>query len=159
MPSPLDRAREPVDLALVQQQLARPRGLMRVAAGLRVFGDMGVDQVERAAAFVRRIGVGDIGLAGAQRLHLRAGQHEAGLERVLDRIVEAGLAVLGDELAALALLRHRLDLAVLDEEQADFGKRCVDLGLGACGERRKRQPRLARAKPELLGRVFHRAGI
>src|SRR6476660_2804767 len=142
-PLPLDRARQPIELALVHQELAWPRWLMRVAPALRVFGDMRVDQIERAAAFVRRVGIADIRLAGSQRLHFRAGEHEASLKRVLDREVEAGLAVFGDELAALALLRHRLDLAVLNEEQADFGKRCVDLGLGACRERGKRQPRLA----------------
>ena len=112
----------------MQEQLARPRRLVIGAAALRIFGDMSVDQVERATALVRRIGIGDVGPPRAQRLHLGAGQHEAGLERVLDRVVEAGFAVFGDELAALALLGHRLDPA-LDADEADFGERGVDLGL------------------------------
>src|SRR5215510_12195537 len=40
----LDCARELVDLALVQQQPARPLGEMVEAAGLQVFGNVGIDQ-------------------------------------------------------------------------------------------------------------------
>ncbi len=80
---------------------------MTVAAGLHIFGDVGVDQV-KLAAFARRVGVGDIGLARAQRLHLGAGQRDARLELLLDVVVEARLPVLGDELAALALRRHHV---------------------------------------------------
>ena len=132
---------------------------MGVAPALRVFGDMRIDQKELAAAFVGSVGIADIRLAGAQRFDFRAGEHQACLELVFDRVVEPRLAVLGDELAALALLRHLLDLAVLDQEQADFGEGCVDLCLGACCERRQGKPRLARAQPELLGGVFHRPRI
>ena len=70
---------------------------MTVAAGLDIFGDVGVDQIE-LAALARGIGVGDIGLARAQRLHLGAGQRDAGLKLLLDVVVEARLPVLGDEL-------------------------------------------------------------
>src|SRR5207342_1720884 len=51
-PLPLDRARQPVELALVQQELARPRGRVGVASALRIFGDVYVDQIERATALV-----------------------------------------------------------------------------------------------------------
>jgi hypothetical protein len=47
---PLDRADQLVDLALVQQQLARPLRRMIVAPGLRIFRDVGVDQPEFAGA-------------------------------------------------------------------------------------------------------------
>jgi hypothetical protein len=54
-----------------------------------------------------RIGFRDRRLAVADRLHLGAGQRDAGLDGVLDRIVEPGLAVFGDDLdRALVLVRH-----------------------------------------------------
>src|SRR6516164_199813 len=98
-----------MELALVQQ-LARPRRFMIGMPALRIFGDVSVDQIEFVMSFIRRVGVGDVSLASAQRLYFGAGEHQPRLELVLDRVVEAGLAILGDELAALALLRHRLDL-------------------------------------------------
>ncbi len=51
----LDRAGKLVDLAPVQQQLARALGRMVEAAALQVFRDIGVDQPELAAA---GIGIG-----------------------------------------------------------------------------------------------------
>src|SRR5215831_12803165 len=128
-PLPLYRAHKAIKLTLVQQELARSRRLMVGASALGILGNMSVDQIELAASFIGRISICDVGFAGAQRFHLGAGEHQASLELALDRVVEAGLAVLGDELAALALLRHRLDLTRLNEEQTDFGEGCVDLGL------------------------------
>ena len=57
--------RQLVDLALVQQQLARPLGLVIEAVGLTVLGDVRVDQPELAALH-RGIGLGQVGVAGAQ---------------------------------------------------------------------------------------------
>src|SRR6266853_6294886 len=58
----LDRADQLVDLALMQQELARPLRLMVVAAGLLVLRDVGVEQPQFAIAR-RGIGLGDAGLA------------------------------------------------------------------------------------------------
>ena len=59
------------------------------------------------------------GAPGAQRLHLGADQHQAGLDHVVDVIVVAGLAVLCDELAPL-LLRHP---AILSAATTRFDER------------------------------------
>src|SRR5207237_7567581 len=48
----LDRTPELVDLAAVQQQPTRALGRMVEAAGLQIFGDVGVDEPELAAAGV-----------------------------------------------------------------------------------------------------------
>src|SRR5262249_41533483 len=91
----LDRAHELVDLPAVQEELAHALGSMVEAAALQVFRDIGVDQPDLAAA---RIGVGfrDRRLAPAQRLNLRAGEREAGLEGLPDLVVEPRLAIVGD---------------------------------------------------------------
>src|ERR1044072_1079079 len=93
----LDRADQLVDLALMQQQLARALGRVIEAPGLQIFHDVRVDQPDLAAA---RIGIGlrDRRLADAQRFHLAAGQRDAGLELLADLVIETALAVLGDDL-------------------------------------------------------------
>src|SRR5215212_8720419 len=53
----LDRADQLVDLALMQQELARPLRLMVVTAGLLVLRDVGVEQPQLAIAR-RGIGLG-----------------------------------------------------------------------------------------------------
>ena len=93
----------------------QPPGTARVVleegAGCLVLGDVGVDQ-EDAAVLGGGIALGDVGLAGAQRFHLGAGQGDAGLPGVLDAILEARLAVLGNALAAVVLAgRHGPRLA------------------------------------------------
>src|SRR5262249_1613032 len=66
----------------------------------------GVDQPDLAVAGIG-VGFRDGRFAGADRLHLGAGQGDAGLDRDLDRIVEARLAVLSDDLdLALVLVSH-----------------------------------------------------
>ena len=86
-----------VDLALVQQQLARAFRLMVEAVAVAELGDVGVDQPDLIAAHLR-IGFRDRSFAEAQRLHLGAGERDAGLEHLLDRIVEPRAPVLGDHL-------------------------------------------------------------
>ena len=81
------------------------------AAGLQVFGDVGIDQPDLAAARVG-IGLGDRRLAGAQRLDLAAGQRDAGLELLADLVVEARLAVLRDDLEASARPWRPSDLTI-----------------------------------------------
>src|ERR1700728_541110 len=86
----LDRADEFVDLALMQQQLARPFRRVIGAVGLQVCRVVGVDQPELAAAGVG-VGLRDRRLALAQRLHLGAGQRDAGLHGLVDEVIEARL--------------------------------------------------------------------
>src|SRR6185503_13137032 len=63
---------------------------------------------EDAALLGTGVALGDVGLADTQRLHLRAGELDAGLVGVADGVLVACLAVLGDALAAVVLLgRHR----------------------------------------------------
>jgi hypothetical protein len=77
-------AEQLVDLGAAEEQLANPLGLVVVAIGLFERRDMGADQ-PRLVAFDARVGIGQVDLAGADRLDLGAGQDEAGLERLLDR--------------------------------------------------------------------------
>src|SRR5204863_3544998 len=105
-PLALDRAAELVDLTPVEEQSARALGGVIEAAGLQIFGNVGVDEPKVPAA---RVGVGlaDRGLAGAQRLHLAAGERDASLEHFADLVVEARLAVVGDDAQlAVGFRRH-----------------------------------------------------
>src|SRR6266446_3301938 len=92
----LDRARELVDLAPVEQELAGALGGMVEAAALQVFGDIGIDEPDLPAAGVG-IGFRDRRPAKAQRLHLGAGERDARLEGLADLVVETRLAVVGDD--------------------------------------------------------------
>ena len=93
----LGRHDQPADLALVQQQFARPLRLMIETVGLQVFGDIGVDEIERAA-LLGRIALTDRTLAAAQGFDLRAGEHDARLEGLADLVGKARLPVVGDDL-------------------------------------------------------------
>src|SRR5471032_3412444 len=94
----LDRADQLADLGLVQQQLARPLGLVVVAVARRIKRNVGVDQ-PRLAALLGDIRLGDRAAAAAQRLHLCARQLQARLEGLFDEVVEPRFAVLGHHLA------------------------------------------------------------
>ncbi|MPL60701.1 hypothetical protein SDC9_06262 [bioreactor metagenome] len=97
---------QPRELALRDEELAPAPLLMAEDARLLVGGDVAVDQPQ-LTPLDRGIAFGDVRLAGAQRLHLGAGQHDAGLERVLDGIMVTGLPVLGDQLGiGVGFLRH-----------------------------------------------------
>src|SRR5579863_9065947 len=99
-------ANQLVDLPAMQQQLTRSLGRMVEAVGLQILRNIGVDQPDLAAAGVG-IGFADRCLALTQRLYLRPGERDAGLHRVVDKIVEACLAVVGnDSKLAFRLLRH-----------------------------------------------------
>ena len=91
----------------MQQQLARPARLVIEAVGLQIFGDIGVEEPD-LAALLARIALPDRRLAAAQRLHLGAGQRDAGLEGLADLVVEARLAVVGRDLVvgSCPCLRH-----------------------------------------------------
>ena len=75
---------------------------MAELAGRSVGADMDAEQ-ERLAVFDPRVAVAQIDLMGAQRLDLGAGQRQAGLERLLDKEIVAGLAVFGDQLEAVGV--------------------------------------------------------
>ena len=72
------------------------------AVRLQISRQMRIDQPD-LLALVRGVGFGDIGLALAQRLDLRAGQNQTGLVGADDLIIEARLAVFRDDLADAAL--------------------------------------------------------
>ena len=95
-PLALARPEQLVDLGAVEQQLAR-RASARGCSGCRLLErrDVGADE-PGLAALDARVGVGQVDLAGADRLDLGAGQDDAGLERVVDREVVAGSSVEGD---------------------------------------------------------------
>src|SRR5215208_4806098 len=76
-------AEELVDLGAPQQQLARPLRLMVVTIRLLERGDVGADQ-PGLVALDAGIRIGQIHLAGADRLDLRPRQDDPGLKRVLD---------------------------------------------------------------------------
>src|SRR5690606_27504591 len=99
------------DLLAVQQQLAAPAGSVVGPGALGVFGDVDAVQPDLAVVDVGEA-VDERGPTLAQRLDLRAGEHHAGLEGVVDVVVVPRLLVLGDQLAT-RLLGHGLSLSGL----------------------------------------------
>src|SRR3954463_8038733 len=80
-----DAGAQTIDLALVEQQLSRPLRLMVVTVAMAELGDVGVDQEDLVSLHLG-IALGDRALAEAQRLHLGAGQRDAGLEDLVEKI-------------------------------------------------------------------------
>src|SRR5690606_9432255 len=107
---PGDRAMQPRNLALVEQQLAAAPGIMVEAVAMAELGDVGVDQPH---LFVVDLGIAlrDRSLAEAQRLHLGPGERDTRLVAVLDDVIEARAPILGDGLLLVEGLglgtRHR----------------------------------------------------
>src|SRR5215470_11931425 len=106
------------------------------AAGLQVFGNVGVEQPDLASA---RVGVGfpDARLAAPQRLDLAAGERNAGLEHLADLVVEARLAVVGDDPQfAVCFRRHQISLLdsadLADATLQRNGSLCSGLCFKAC---------------------------
>src|SRR5581483_6315782 len=99
----LDPADQAVDLALVEQELARAGGVHVVTVPLRVGGDVQVVEEELGVAARTGEAVLEIGLAQAQGLDLRAFQDQPGLVELQELVEVPGLAVVGDD-----LYRHRL---------------------------------------------------
>ncbi len=77
---------------------------------------MGADE-PRLAALDARVGLGQVGAPGADRLDLGPGQHQARLERLLDGVVVAGTAIEGD-----GLLRHRSMINTDGERREEMEK-------------------------------------
>src|SRR5690606_37594936 len=100
----LDLADELVDLAPVQQQLAGAHGIGgHVAGGRDQRGDLGAEQ-EQLAVADHRVGLADVGAAGADGLQLPALQRKAGLEAVLQVVLMARALVQRDGAAAFCLI-------------------------------------------------------
>src|SRR5208282_497058 len=102
----LDCADQFVDLAAVQQKLARPLRRVIEAVRLPIFGNVRVDEPDFPAAGVG-VGFPDRGLALTQLLHLRSGERDARLHGLVDKVVETRLAVVGDDTElSFSLRRH-----------------------------------------------------
>ena len=93
----------------------------------------------------------------AQRLHLGAGEHQPGLEGLLQEVVEPRAAVLGDQLPVIRRHRpprawRRSDLGAHASEQGAIGRRTSSLqrpsGPGELGRRRRgvEEQRLVQAR-------------
>ena len=89
-----------VDLAPMHQELARADFLVAELSGRRVGSDMHAVQ-ERFAVFDPRVAVAQVDLVRAQRFDLGAGQRDPALQRLLDKEIVAGLAIVGDQLEAV----------------------------------------------------------
>jgi hypothetical protein len=90
-------AEELVDLGPAEEELADALGLVVVAIALLERRDVGADQ-PCLVALDARVGVGQVDLAGADRLDLGAGQDEAGLDGLLDRELVPRPPIEGDGL-------------------------------------------------------------
>src|SRR6266487_4242593 len=86
----------------MEEELPDPLRFMVVAVGLLEGGDVGADE-PGLVALDARIGIGEVDLAGPDRLDLRPGQDDARLERLVDRVLVSGPPVEGHRL----LVRHR----------------------------------------------------
>src|SRR5690606_37811236 len=91
----LDLSGDAVELALAHQELARAERIVVEAVAMTIFRDMRIEQIQ-ALIFKGRIGVLNVGLAGAQALDLRAMQDQAPFKFFMNEVVVAGLAVFGD---------------------------------------------------------------
>ena len=80
------------DLRFVQEQFARRFGRVVLEVAVRVFVNVRVVQPDLVLLDARE-GVGDLSLARAQRLDLRAMQHDARLERLEDVVIAPGFVV------------------------------------------------------------------
>src|SRR5919202_1090570 len=109
----VDAPDQPLDLALVGEQLARALGLVVLPARRPIRRDVDVVQPQLAVADAR-VAVLELGLARAQRLHLGALEHDAGLELVEELVAVGGVAVRRHvarrRLALLAGLRHEVSV-------------------------------------------------
>src|SRR6266516_7273757 len=99
---------EPVDLAPVQEELARPVGLVILAVARAVLRHVQADEPRLAVAHVG-VRLLERRLPLPQRLHLGAGQHEAGLDPVEEAVVVPRAAVVDDQLFSHGL-RHRAEV-------------------------------------------------
>ena len=106
MPLLGDRAVQVVDLRPVEQQPAPAHGVLVPAIALLVgrnveLADHGLLPLHRG------VGLGQARLAGAQALHLGAGQHQPGLNGLEDGVVVPRASIVRDDpLGRLVLFGH-----------------------------------------------------
>ncbi len=91
---------EAPDLRAVQEQLALAHRVVIAVGALRIGADVRPVQEHLPVALDGAIGVGQVQLAVAQALDLGADQRNARLEALQQLVVEARLAVVGDQLGA-----------------------------------------------------------
>src|SRR4029079_8621833 len=161
-------AEELVDLRSPQQELPRPLRLVVVPIGLLERGDVRADE-PRLVALDPRVGVRQVDLAGSDRLDLRPGQDDPGLERVIDRELMSRPPIEGNRLfvSHRMILRHlrqrrmhrvayRADLrsSRREVEVASLrSPRSAPMGVPA------RQPETQESRPEgRLSKAFHPQG-
>ena len=84
----------------MHQEFSRASFLVAELAGRSVRADMDALE-ERLAVFDARVTVAQICAMRPQRFDLGAGEREAGLERLLDEEVVAGLAVIDHQLESV----------------------------------------------------------
>ena len=106
----LDRPDQPLQLGVVQQQLAGAVRLgQHMGGGRAQRRQVGAEQEGLPVAQVH-VGLGELRAPGAHGLHLPALQGDARLVALLDEVLVARLAVLGDEAGgAAALVMGRAD--------------------------------------------------
>src|SRR3984957_5254396 len=94
--APLDCADHMIELASVEQQLARAgRVGIDVGRGRHKGADVSAEK-KGLAVFQVYVGLGDLRLAGAHAFDLPTQQGNAGLEALLDEVIEARFAVHGN---------------------------------------------------------------
>src|SRR5690242_19627405 len=118
---------------------------MVVAVALLVWSAVGADQ-PGLALFDTGIGVDEVHAAGADRFDLRSGQHDAGLERLVDGVLVAGAAVEND-----VLLGHRSRRRKIGLWRGSEGEGAIDM---------ERAGRFSRLSPRnhAKGVLTHRLG-
>src|SRR5260221_6987691 len=89
---------QPIDLAAVEEQLAGALGLVILQGPGRLVGRNLRVEEKQLPTFSYRIRIRQLDAALAQRLHFRAGERDAAFQLALDVVLEAGAAVLGDDL-------------------------------------------------------------
>src|SRR5690606_7382553 len=99
----LDSARKLLQFSAADQELTRAARFVIELTGRRIFRDGRVDQPE-FALFGAGVAFGDVGAPAAQRLHLRAYELNASLQRLLDHVIEARAAIFRDQLTGIVFL-------------------------------------------------------
>src|SRR3546814_16120123 len=113
----------------MKEKIARALGLMVEAVAVTEFGYVGVDQPDFLLLHLG-IAFGDRAFAEAERLHLGAGERDAGFIFVLDGIIVARAPVLGDDLPLVETLGARTGPSDRSEE-----RRVGNDGVSTCRSR------------------------
>ena len=111
------------DLSLVDEELSWTVGLMVRSVAVTVGGDVRADQPE-LVALDPRVGFRDGDFAIANRLDLGPGQHEPGLDRVLNVVLVEGATIRGDHTVTRSPVRLFLGAGgAFRRHSADYRRR------------------------------------